>query len=493
MNSQQELVNALRAGFSLFYAKTEEMDRTISKIVEAVNGFRNKQGQQPYNCVVWDLEKDQDPEIVISWLSDPKKAGCVVVAKNWNWFLVDDMGSPNKLFVQQLQNRLSTMSTKEMRHALVIVTDTSFDKAIPDTLKQEFLKINFALPSRDEVAEVCDYIIESAKGLPDFVMPEPEQREAIIDAAIGLTKQNATQAISMGLIAGEGNIKPKVVSSFRAAKIEDVAGLRVQQYKVPEIKGYDQVKLFALAGVDNDMAKGILLLGPPGTGKTHFAKWLSTMSDKILIEMEMARMQGEGLYGQAENAWAKAIDTIKAIGKCIVFIDEIEKGLPNRTKGIGVQDQTGQRSASQFLKFLSDERPAGCYVIATCNDISNLPPEWVRAERWDCAPFFIDLPSVEERQDIYEFYLKQYDVKPGKLTADDMEGWSGAEIKTVCRLAKLHSTVCDKVQQYVIPVSKTMGEQIEGLRAWSKDKTIPASTKFKDTKKPIRRERGVEL
>jgi len=492
MNSQQELVNALRAGFSLFYAKTEEMDRTVGLICEAVNTFTNKAGQQPYRTAVWDLERDKDPDRVMELLSDKNNVGCVVVAKNWNWFLFDDVGNLNKLYAQQLQNRLSVMSTKELRHALVIVSDVSFDKAIPDTLKQEFLKISFDLPSREEIATIYEYIVDSAKELDGFELPDTKQRDAIIDSAVGLTKQNATQAISMGLIAGNGVIDPKVVSSFRAAKIEDVAGLKVGTYQVPEPRGYDQVKLFAKAGVDNDMAKGILLLGPPGTGKTMFAKWLSSQSDKILIEMEMARMQGEGLYGQAENAWAKAIDTIKAIGKCIVFVDEIEKGLPNRTKGIGVQDGTGQRSASQFLKFLSDDRPAGCYVIATCNDISSLPPEWVRAERWDCAPFFIDLPSEEEREAIYEFYVKQYCVKPGKLTADAMDGWSGAEIKTVCRLAKLHNTTCDKVSQYVIPVSKTMGEQIAALREWSTDKTIPASTQFVSAK-PIKRQRGMEL
>jgi ATP-dependent 26S proteasome regulatory subunit len=495
MNSQKELVNALRAGFSLFYAKTDEMGRTVSLICEAVTGFKNKAGIAPYQTVIWDLEKDKDPDQVIEILGSKSTVGTVVVAKNFNWFLFDDVGNPNKQYVQSIQNKLSLISSKEFRHALVIVSDAPFEKAIPETLKQEFLKISFSLPSREEVVGIYDYIVESAKELDGFEMPDDAEKSSIVDSAVGLTKQNATQAISMGLIAGDGRIDPKVVSSFRAAKIEDVAGLKVGNYEVPEPRGYDQVKKFALAGVDNDMAKGILLLGPPGCGKTLFAKWLSTQSKKILIEMEMAKMQGEGLYGQAENAWAKAIDTVKAVGKSILFVDEIEKGLPNRTKGIGVQDQTGQRSASQFLKFLSDDRPAGCYVIATCNDISSLPPEWVRAERWDCAPFFIDLPNADEREDIFTYYLNVYDVKPGKLTAADdcMEGWSGAEIKTVCRLAALHKTNCDKVSRYVIPVSKTMGESIDSLRAWAKDKTIPASTKFIGANGETKRTRGVEL
>ena len=128
---------------------------------------------------------------------------------------------------------------------------------------------------------------------------------------------------------------------------------------------------------------------------------------------------------------------------------------------------------SQFLKFLQD-RPDGIYVIATCNDVSGLPPEYIRAERWDTAPFMIDLPTVEEREVILDHYKDYYKVD-GKISAADMEGWSGAEIKSMCRLASIENNSIDMTSQFVIPVAETMKDDIDRLRKWSVGKTINAS------------------
>lgn len=490
MESKQELVNALRAGFSFFYAPTEEMERTSILIKEAVEGFVNKQGEQPYEVIFWDIESDEDPDSVTEWL-DSKPVGTVVVAKNWNWWLNDKLEGPNKRYVQFLQNRCETLSSKDYRRALVIISDQQFDQAIPESLQGEFMKIAFGLPDESEITDIYGNIIEAAKDLPGFEEPDDENADAIVENAKGLTRHNVQSAISMGVIAGGGKIDPRLVGSFRARKIEDIAGLRVGTPVTDPLLGYDEVKKFALASVNHDLAKGILLVGPPGTGKTHFGKWLASQCNKTFVEMEMARMQGEGLYGQAEQAWAKVIDTLKALGRQLLFIDEIEKGLPQANKGQGT-DQTAQRSASQFLKFLSDDRPPGCYVIATCNSI-NVPPEWVRAERWDCAPFYVGLPEVEERQAIYEHYLEYFEVEPGKLDANQMDGWSGGEIRSVCRLAKIHNTTCDKTRQYIIPVSKTMSDEIDALSKWAANRTIPASTKYDKNGSKAKRQRSVEL
>lgn len=153
---------------------------------------------------------------------------------------------------------------------------------------------------------------------------------------------------------------------------------------------------------------------------------------------------------------------------------EIEKGLAG-LKGFGGYsgDSLNKKAMSQFLKFLQD-RPKGIYVVATCNNIADLPPEYVRAERWDTAPFFIDLPSREERATILKYYEGVYRVN-GKLSAKDTDGWSGAELKAVCRLAYLGKTTTDAASRYIVPVSRTMQEDIEGLRKWAKGRTLPAS------------------
>jgi len=151
---------------------------------------------------------------------------------------------------------------------------------------------------------------------------------------------------------------------------------------------------------------------------------------------------------------------------------EIEKGLA----GVGANQVgdggTTKRSMAQFLKFLSDSRPPGVYVIATCNNISSLPPEWVRAERWDAAPFFVDLPSNQEAKAILDFYRKKFGVKGNPK---DMKGWSGAEISSVCRIAAMMGTDISKAEDFIIPVSSTMKSEIDALRKWSQGKTIPST------------------
>jgi len=160
---------------------------------------------------------------------------------------------------------------------------------------------------------------------------------------------------------------------------------------------------------------------------------------------------------------------------------ELEKGLAGVGGGQSGDGGTTKRSMAQFLKFLSD-RPKGVYVVATCNDITSLPPEWVRPGRWDSAPFFIDIPNDEEKADILKYYQAKYNVKG----TPNMEGWSGAEIEACCRIAAMMKTDCKGAEKFVVPVSKTMKNEIDSLRKWSEGKTLKASEiKTKDVKRGI--------
>ena len=142
-------------------------------------------------------------------------------------------------------------------------------------------------------------------------------------------------------------------------------------------------------------------------------------------------------------------------------------------------------SGETQIRVLSDNRPEGVYVIATCNDISSLPPEWVRPGRWDSAPFFIDLPDDEQREAIFAHYAKEYDVYGDCYIG----GWSGAEIESVCRIAAMMDIDVDDAAAFVIPISKTMDTEIKKLREWAKDRTIPCS----EIKEEIVKRRAVKL
>jgi len=202
----------------------------------------------------------------------------------------------------------------------------------------------------------------------------------------------------------------------------------------------------------------------------------------------MAELFGS-LVGESEKMMKMAIDIISANAPCILFIDEIEKGLAGVGNSQSGDGGTTKRSMAQFLKFLSDNRPKGVYVIATCNDVTSLPPEWLRAERWDYAPFFIDLPNKEERDEILTYYKKVYNVKGNPKS--DMKGWSGAEIKSMCRTANRKGKKLEEVEHTVIPVSVTMRDQIEGLRKWAVGRTLTASITSFDKKEA--KNRSIEL
>jgi len=154
---------------------------------------------------------------------------------------------------------------------------------------------------------------------------------------------------------------------------------------------------------------------------------------------------------------------------------EVEKGPAGAGGGAMEDGGTTQRATSILLKFLSDGRPPGVYFGATCNNIAGLPPEWVRAGRWDCAPFFIDLPGPQEQVPILEYYKAKYNVEG---TPKSMLGWSGAEIESVCRIASMMGRRVDEAERYIVPVSKTMEKEISALRKWAVGKTTPANTEF---------------
>jgi SpoVK/Ycf46/Vps4 family AAA+-type ATPase len=311
-----------------------------------------------------------------------------------------------------------------------------------------------------------------------------------------MSKREIKNAYAYTIVSGEGVFDPEIVGDIQAKEVSKTPGCRIGKYNTPEPLGMDQVKKFAqytfLNPEARKMSKGILLLGPAGTGKTMFAQYVSTICKMKVIETELASVFGS-LVGETEKNMRKMLDVVAANAPCIWFIDEIDKGLAGMGKQSSSSSGDGgvtERAMGQLLKFLSDERPEGVIVIATCNNIEKLPPEWVRAERWDCAPFYIGLPDDEAKKAILDYYKGVYEVK-GEPT--NMEGWSGAEIKSVCRIAKMMGRTVDEAERFIIPVSQTMAEDIGRLEKWAKDRTIPANIEVNDIKSKKKGSRQIDF
>ncbi len=229
--------------------------------------------------------------------------------------------------------------------------------------------------------------------------------------------------------------------------------------------------------------KGILLLGVPGCGKSLAAKAISVRWKRPLYRLDFSTIQGK-FVGQSEQQLKEALETAEHVSPCILWIDEIEKGLS------GVNDSNGitQRLIGQFLFWLQESKK-DVFVVATANDIQALPTELLRKGRFD-ELFFIDLPNKLERKEIIDLYLKKYfNINAQDYLLDKLvlvsENYSGSDIESVLR-SLAYSAIADNRTIYdediinafnnSLSMYKTNKEKIDKLREWSIDRTTNASS-----------------
>jgi hypothetical protein len=497
----QDLLFMIRSGYAFIYVESSEIQKATADIYNGLseNFKATNNGGIQYKVSVWDHESKNaqgesqanDPNDVLTLLENVKSGmdevsiGTVLIAKNYQWFLGDEYGNCDKFKAAWLLNRAGSFSSPEGRKVLIIIGNIPFEKAIPDILKRDFAKIEFPLPNEKEIEDIYNFTVNSVKDDPKFVMPTDKEKQRIIAGAKGLTYSETIKVFSYTLVKNKGIFNPETVEELRAEEINSTPGLSLRHYdkKLEDLKGYEIAKEIVDEWINDQEARGVLILGPAGVGKTHFCQALASHYNRLLIELEFAQLMGDGLVGQAEKAMKRALDVIAAnanpAAPIIVFCDEIEKGLAG-TSGAGGSKGTNDggttdRSNAQFLKFLSDARPKGIYIVASCNDIEKLPAAYVRAERWDCAPLFVDLPSRGEQEAILAHYQGVYKVTERPA---NMAGWSGAEIKTWCKLARKKIDVGKKANgadALIVPVSKTMADEIDYLRTWKEGRTVPAS------------------
>ena len=176
------------------------------------------------------------------------------------------------------------------------------------------------------------------------------------------------------------------------------------------------------------------------------------------------------LVGQTEANLRKALRQIDAMSPCVVMIDEVEKAL----SGAGGQQDSGvsTRLFGTLLTWLND-RTSDSYVVCTCNDISRLPPEFARAERFD-GVWFIDLPDNLQCRTIWEIYTNAYQLNAADRPDDT--GWTGAEIKACCRLARLLDLSLRQAARHVVPIADTAAESVEKLRTWARRRCLCAES-----------------
>ena len=226
----------------------------------------------------------------------------------------------------------------------------------------------------------------------------------------------------------------------------------------------------------------------PGCGKSLSAKSISANWKLPLYRLDFATVQGS-YVGQSEQQLKDALTTAENVSPCILWIDEIEKGLSGATGGAG-DGGVSTRMVGQFL-FWMQECKKQVFVVATANDVSMLPSELLRRGRFD-ELFFVDLPTADERRDILSLYMRKYlNLEFSGEFADKVveisDGFTGADLESTVRdlayrsIANANFILSEEnivtAFNNVVPLSQTSPEKIEAIRDWGKERAVPASGK----------------
>lgn len=366
---------------------------------------------------------------------------------------------------------------------------------LPAELRDDVPQVFLPLPDFDSLKGLLEELCEAREVKSDLTK---ESEEKLIKSALGLTENQARgvfiKSILKHRVIDQSAIQLVLSEKQKIIKKDEVLEFFPAREKISDIGGLDNLKEWlkkrdkAFSGRAKEYGlpnpKGILIIGVQGTGKSLTAKATSALWKLPLLRMDVGKVFGS-LVGESEERMRKALLLAETISPCILWIDEIEKAFATALSS--GDSGTSARVFGTFLTWLQEkEKPV--FVLATGNDVANLPPELMRKGRFD-EIFFVDLPTYDERIEIFRVHLakvrpviRDYDVP---LLAGETEGYSGAEIEQAIVNA-MYNAFDDGEREFttedirfgvreVIPISKLMSERIEKLREWAEERTRRAN------------------
>ncbi len=470
MTLAERLSEYVRAAFSGIYVRSHEHDDAIAELA----GLCRDQG---WSLATWDVDRGlglsghADGRGVVPGAADPLSAirslpamatpgGTAILAlRNFHRFF----GSPE--VAQALDTQLA--AGKAARTFVVILAPVV---QVPAELEKLFVVVEHDLPGRDQLAAIAAGVATEPGELPVGVA-----LDAVLDAAAGLTRLEAENAFGLSLVR-HGRLAPEVLWEIKggALKKSGLLSLHRGGGSFADLGGLDALKAFCARALrpgrpEGVRAKGVLLLGPPGSGKSAFAQALGCETGRPTLTLDVGSLLGS-LVGQSEANIRSALRQVDAMSPCVVMIDEVEKALAG-SSGSGGDSGVSARLFGTLLSWLND-RTSDAFVVCTANDISRLPPEFARSERFD-ATFFLDLPGPEAKRALWAMYREKYQLDPASRAPEDRD-WTAAEVKACCRLAALLDVPLDEASRNIVPVAVTAGEAVERLRSWASGRCLSA-------------------
>lgn len=468
MKLADQLTSYVNAAFAGIWIQSSEPDEAEREIVQHAR-------QKQWKIAIWDVANGLrlpgantnnaeastgDPLAALRALPAlaDEKGTAILVLHNFHRFLTS---------TEVVQNVFAQLvAGKHQRTFIVVLAPTA---QIPVELEKLFVVIEHALPDREQLERIAR---ELTSDHPDD-LPEGVELGRVLDAAAGLTRYEAEGAFSLSLTR-HNKYLPQVIWELKAQMLKKNNLLRLHRggETFDGLGGLPSLKDFcrrALQAGKSVKPRGVLLLGVPGSGKSIFAKALGNETGRPTLVLDMGGLYSS-LVGATEANVRQALRIADAMAPCILFTDELDKGL----SGIGGQGDSGvsTRLFGTLLTWLA-EHESDVFFIGTANDISKLPPEFTRAERLD-GVFFLDVPSVSEKDLIWRMYRQQFAI-PEQQSRPEDTSWTGAEIRSCCRLAALLDISLFQAAQHVVPVAVTAAEAMEKLRTWASGRCLSAS------------------
>ncbi len=484
-NDQFDLLVKSRTPLILIRSREEERVETLIReaskrlspirlatwdYVEGLKGILNSEGLGA-----------RQPMAVLQWLQkvDPSLP-TILLAKDFHQF-TEDAGIARML-------RILSSEFRKTPHTIILC---AFNWTPSNDLYDSLTILDLPLPQENELKVLLSNIANASNS-----NLSKNTLEELTHACSGLSEIRVRQVAAKAL-AQRGQLSKEDLSEVLEEKRQAVARSEVLEYFATEaspsdIGGLDALKLWLNqrheAFTDEarefglPLPRGVLLIGPQGTGKSLTAKAIAHSWSMPLLRLDVGRLFA-GLVGASEAKTRETIQYAESMAPCVLWIDEIDKGFGGDARSDG---GTSQRVLANLLTWMAEKKSA-VFVVATANGIERMPGELLRKGRFD-EIFLLDLPSHQERFKILELHINQRRPNlniPIETVVDRTEGFSGAELEQTV-IEGMHHAFSEKRElqetdlilaaTQLIPLSKTAKEQLDFLKDWaSSGRARPAS------------------
>ena len=487
-----ELETLIRARYPIIYVVSWEERRVEETLREICQRRGKKMLLWTYTTGMAGNVANRDPLAALDYIMGAPDQS-VFVLKDFHPFITD------VAVTRRLRDLVYALKTSYK--TLIILSPLL---KLPPELEKEITVVDYQLPTLGDLDRLLEGIIQSVRSNNQIKTDlSPLEREQLLKAASGLTSIEAENVFAKSIVEKRGfdiNVvlgekeqiirKSGILEYYRASEaFADVGGMDLlKEWMTQRTASFtDEARNYGLPE-----PKGILLLGVQGCGKSLCAKAIASLWRLPLLRLDVGKIFA-GVVGSSEENMRKAIATAESVAPCILWIDELEKGFSG-TQSSGMSDGgTTSRVFGSFINWLQDKK-AACFVVATSNDVSQLPPEMMRKGRFD-EIFFVDLPAAKERGEIFEIHLSKRKRDPKKFDIEKLAGatvgYSGAEIESAVEAALFKSfgdggrelTTEDVLEAATetVPLSVTMSEGIEKLRTWAETRARATSSETAET------------